>query len=72
MVDSIKNKANNMFMAAVTPFMGVLTSSVFKEKGLLTPEEFVEAGDQLTEKCPTWEWQAGDDQHKSKHLPPKK
>lgn len=72
MVDAIKNKANNMFMAVATPFVGVLTESVFKEKGLLTPEEFVQAGDQLTQKCPTWEWAAGDDSAKSKHLPPNK
>ena len=54
MVDSIKNSANNIFMKLATPFMGVLTESQFLEKGVLTPEEFVLAGDQLTQKCPTW------------------
>jgi ubiquitin-like-conjugating enzyme ATG3 len=37
-------------------FMPVLKESAFTEKGILTPEEFVEAGDNLVFKCPTWEW----------------
>ncbi len=55
MVESLKNKANNFFMKVATPFMGVLKESQFIEKGVLTPEEFVLAGDQLTHKCQTWE-----------------
>jgi len=54
MVDAIKNKANNIFMSIATPFIGVLKDSKFLEQGVLTPEEFVIAGDQLTHKCPTW------------------
>jgi hypothetical protein len=34
----------------------VLKQSQFTEKGVLTPEEFVLAGDNLVYKCPTWEW----------------
>lgn len=34
----------------------VLRESKFLEKGVLTPEEFVAAGDQLVFKCPTWQW----------------
>jgi ubiquitin-like-conjugating enzyme ATG3 len=37
-------------------FMPVLKESAFNEKGILTPEEFVIAGDNLVFKCPTWEW----------------
>lgn len=37
-------------------FMPVLTTSQFQDKGVLTPEEFVAAGDNLVFKCPTWEW----------------
>jgi len=33
-----------------------LTSSAFLEKGVLTPEEYVTAGDELVFRCPTWEW----------------
>jgi ubiquitin-like-conjugating enzyme ATG3 len=45
MVDSIKNKINNLYMKVATPLMGVLKESQFLEKGVLTPEEFVIAGD---------------------------
>jgi ubiquitin-like-conjugating enzyme ATG3 len=34
----------------------VLTESAFLERGVLTPEEFVAAGDQLVYRCPTWTW----------------
>lgn len=44
-MDSIKNSANNLFMKVATPFMGVLKDSKFLEKGVLTPEEFIQAGD---------------------------
>lgn len=45
MVDNLKNKANNFFRSVATPFMGVLKESQFIEKGVLTPEEFIIAGD---------------------------
>ena len=41
----------------------VLKQSQFAEKGVLTPEEFVAAGDNLVAKCPTWEWYALWGQH---------
>ena len=34
----------------------VLRDSKFKESGVLTPEEFIAAGDQLVFRCPTWSW----------------
>jgi len=37
-------------------FMSVLKESKFYEEGVLTPEEFIKAGNFLTEKCPTWKW----------------
>lgn len=33
---------------------GPLKDSQFLQKGVLTPEEFVMAGDHLTHKCNTW------------------
>ena len=44
------------FKAAAETVMPVLSTSQFKDKGVLTPEEFVEAGDLLVLKCPTWSW----------------
>ena len=38
----------------------VLRESKFVEKGVLTPDEFVQAGDLLVYKCPTWEWCTAD------------
>ena len=37
----------------------VLTESAFNEMGVLTPDEFVAAGDQLIASCPTWTWASG-------------
>ena len=50
----------------VTP---TLKSSAFLTKGVLTPEEFISAGDELVFKCPTWSWEAGDPSKRKKHLP---
>ena len=38
----------------------VLQQSAFAERGVLTPDEFVQAGDELVGKCPTWAWESGD------------
>lgn len=50
----------------------VLTNSHFQEKGVLTPEEFVNAGDLLVMKCPTWSWEGGDPTKARNYLPPNK
>lgn len=50
-----------------------LTESAFLEKGVLTPEEFVKAGDELVFRCPTWEWSSSSKASKQKaYLPPDK
>ena len=35
-------------------YSGPLKDSKFIEKGVLTPEEFIIAGEHLTHKCNTW------------------
>eukprot|EP01028_Stygiella_incarcerata_P005172 TRINITY_DN2208_c0_g1_i1.p1 TRINITY_DN2208_c0_g1~~TRINITY_DN2208_c0_g1_i1.p1 ORF type:complete len:309 (+),score=97.03 TRINITY_DN2208_c0_g1_i1:107-1033(+) len=58
------------FLKSFREFMTpVLTSSHFYKKGVLTPEEFVAAGDLLVSKCPTWHWDAGDSKKKKTYLP---
>jgi ubiquitin-like-conjugating enzyme ATG3 len=46
-----------------------LTTSAFLEKGVLTPEEFVRAGDELVYRCPTWAWEAGEPSQRKSYLP---
>jgi len=45
------------------------TTSAFLEKGVLTPEEYVLAGDELVFKCPTWQWESGDPKKRKSYLP---
>lgn len=59
-------------MSAVTPLIGTLKESKFLEKGVLTPEEFVVAGDNLTHKCSTWKWSGCDQSKMDKRFPDQK
>eukprot|EP01117_Protostelium_nocturnum_P002127 TRINITY_DN12772_c0_g1_i1.p1 TRINITY_DN12772_c0_g1~~TRINITY_DN12772_c0_g1_i1.p1 ORF type:complete len:292 (+),score=86.07 TRINITY_DN12772_c0_g1_i1:171-1046(+) len=46
-----------------------LSTSKFLEEGVLTPEEFVAAGDLLVMKTPSWSWQPGNPKNLQKGLP---
>ncbi|VFQ99578.1 unnamed protein product [Cuscuta campestris] len=35
------------------------TESAFKERGVLSVNEFILAGDNPVSKCPTWTWELG-------------
>lgn len=61
-----------MFKDVAEYFVPVLTQSSFYEKGVITPDEFVRAGDQLVFKCRTWEWGSGDASLQKSYLPAKK
>lgn len=49
-----------------------LKNSKFRETGRLTPDEFVQAGEFLVYKCPTWAWGAGEASSRRSILPKEK
>ena len=65
----IKNKIYWKGTFLIGKFMGLLKDSKFLEQGVLTPEEFVLAGEHLTHKCNTWKWESGKDKLQNKSLP---
>jgi ubiquitin-like-conjugating enzyme ATG3 len=50
----------------------ILTESRFDEKGVLTPQEFIAAGDFLCARFPTWRWAGGERSLRKAYLPPDK
>lgn len=53
---SLKQKLHDTWVGVYESVTPPRTVSAFRSKGVLTPEEFVEAGDNLVNKCPTWLW----------------
>lgn len=65
-------EAFRLFKSTREYFTPVLTSTAFYERGLLTPEEFVRAGDHLIRTCPSWKWESGEKSKQRPYLPPNK
>ena len=66
---SLGHKVFQAFHDVADRVMPTQTASNFLEKGMLTPEEFVFAGDQLVHTCATWEWVAGDPAKARPYMP---
>lgn len=69
MAQQAAQAAQRLFLGVAEYLTPVLTESLFAEKGVLTPDEFVAAGDQLVYKCPTWQWASGDPGKEKPYLP---
>lgn len=63
------HKVGDTFRHTVSQFTPVPTESRFLEEGTLTPAEFLEAGDQLVFKFPSWHWEKGQEKHRANYLP---
>ncbi|EDR21530.1 hypothetical protein, conserved [Entamoeba dispar SAW760] len=60
-LSTLKRKAYETYTKSVDLVKPTLTESQFIEKGVLTPEEFVNAGDFLVNKYRTWQWVGASD-----------
>jgi ubiquitin-like-conjugating enzyme ATG3 len=56
MMDKVGHFLGEGYRDVAKKFMSILKESKFYEEGVLTPEEYIKAGDFLTSKCPTWKW----------------
>lgn len=50
----------------------VPTESAFLQRGVITPEEFIRAGDHLVSCCPSWSWSEGESEKVKEFLPKRK
>jgi len=69
---SMKTSLYEAYMKQVDKVKPTLTESQFIQEGVLTPDEFVAAGDMLVFKCKTWEWASGEPGRAVSYLPPNK
>lgn len=67
--EKAKQAVHSAYMKTADKVLPTLSESRFVEEGVLTPEEFVAAGDLLVFKCKTWTWEAGDPDRAVPYLP---
>jgi ubiquitin-like-conjugating enzyme ATG3 len=65
-------EAFRLFKATREYLTPVVTESAFNVRGMLTPVEFVRAGDQLVRTCPSWQWETGEKSKIKPYLPANK
>lgn len=64
-----KHRIGDAYRSVVSSLTVQHTDSRFIESGTLTPEEFIQAGEQLAFKFPTWQWEAGEQSRQASYLP---
>ena len=55
----LRHALHETFKSSVESISPARASSAYETRGVLTPEEFVRAGDALVRACPTWSWRGG-------------
>ena len=68
-MNNISHKLFKGYQDIVTRFTPTLKQSKFYTEGILTPDEFILAGDYLVEKCKTWKWYSAKENHFNSSLP---
>lgn len=68
----LSQKLHEAFKGTVERITNPRTVSAFKEKGVLSINEFIIAGDNLVSKCPTWSWESGEPSKRKSYLPVEK
>ncbi|KAK1307382.1 Autophagy-related protein 3 [Acorus calamus] len=66
---ALTQKIHGLYKGTVEKITKHRTVSAFKEKGVLSVDEFVLAGDNLVSKCPTWSWESGEPSKRVDYLP---
>ncbi|GAA0171176.1 ubiquitin-protein ligase [Lithospermum erythrorhizon] len=65
----LSQKIHEAFKGTVERITSPRTVSAFKEKGVLSINDFILAGDNLVSKCPTWSWESGEPNKRKSYLP---
>lgn len=65
----MRGAIHGLYKQAAEYILPPLSRSQFDEKRVMTPEEFLKAGDHLVRVCPTWSWEGGEAKKRKTYLP---